>query len=131
MCDALDVGNKKFHPPFTGFVTYSQAVHNQIPKDDLYSADVCDKNRTGGNNRHEVERHMRTKEDRKSRDLVAGGLLKISQAAAFLGLSRSKIYAMIAAGELESTKIGGSRRVPRHAVEQLAARSLAPTSSVA
>jgi excisionase family DNA binding protein len=74
---------------------------------------------------------MRTKEDRKSRELVAGGLLKVAEAAKFLGLSRSKVYAMLAAGELESTKMGATRRIPRNAVEQLAARSLAPSTPAA
>jgi excisionase family DNA binding protein len=67
---------------------------------------------------------MRTKSDQNSRSLVAGGLLTIAEAANFLKVSRSKIYLLLNAGKLESTKIDGCRRVPLHAVEILAAKSL-------
>jgi excisionase family DNA binding protein len=39
-------------------------------------------------------------------------LLTPTQAAALLGISRSKLYALLAAGEIESVTIGASRRVP-------------------
>jgi excisionase family DNA binding protein len=44
-------------------------------------------------------------------------LLLPEEVAAILNVSRSRIFAMIASGELESVKIGRSRRVPRAGVE--------------
>ena len=43
-------------------------------------------------------------------------LVRPSEAAELLGLGRSKVYALIASGELPSVKIGKSIRVP---VEEL------------
>jgi len=52
-------------------------------------------------------------------------LITAGEAAELLALSRSKIYAMIATGELQSVRIGRSVRVVRasvwHLVEELAA----------
>ena len=45
-------------------------------------------------------------------------------AARFLGVSRSKVYAMMDAGELTYAKFGRSRRVPRRALLELAEKSL-------
>ena len=54
-------------------------------------------------------------------EVVADGLLRISDASKFLGLSRSKLYQLMDRGELPFTKIGRSRRVPRKAVVEFAA----------
>ena len=43
-------------------------------------------------------------------------LLTVGQVADALGLSRSKIYELLAAGELPSLTIGRSRRVPADAL---------------
>ena len=56
--------------------------------------------------------------------LVADGLLTVREAAAFLGISRSSLYVLMDRGELPFAKIGRSRRVPRRAVIELAAREL-------
>ncbi len=40
-------------------------------------------------------------------------LLKPEDAAALLGISRTRVYGLIGSGELASVKIGRSRRVPR------------------
>ena len=56
--------------------------------------------------------------------LVADGLLTVREAAEFLKLSRSTLYQMMDAGELAYSKIGCSRRIPRRAVVELAARNL-------
>jgi excisionase family DNA binding protein len=45
-------------------------------------------------------------------------LLTVPEVAELLGLGKSKTYALIAAGELESVCIGRARRVPRDAVER-------------
>lgn len=49
-------------------------------------------------------------------------LLLPEEVAAVLNVSRSRVFSLIATGELESVKIGRSRRVPRLAVETYVAR---------
>ena len=43
-------------------------------------------------------------------------LYKPEEAAKALGISRSKIYALMAAGQLDSVRVGGSRRIPTHSL---------------
>jgi excisionase family DNA binding protein len=43
-------------------------------------------------------------------------LLKVEQAAERLGLGRTIVWGLVATGELESLKIGRSRRVPVEAL---------------
>ncbi len=57
-------------------------------------------------------------------DLVADGLSTVREAAGFLRLSRSTVYTLMDRGELPFVKLGRSRRIPRRAVIQLAARAL-------
>jgi excisionase family DNA binding protein len=57
-------------------------------------------------------------------ELVADGLMKVQEAAEFLRLSRSSLYAMMDAGELAFVKLGRSRRIPKRALVELAAREL-------
>lgn len=57
-------------------------------------------------------------------DLVADGLLSVEEACAFLSVGRSTLYELMDRGELPFTKIGRSRRIPRRAVVELAARNL-------
>ena len=57
-------------------------------------------------------------------------LLDINEAAAALGLGRSKTYELVQKGQLRSIKIGRSRRIPTGAIsafisEQLEAQSIA------
>lgn len=49
-------------------------------------------------------------------------LLTIRETADALGLGRSTVYELIAAGELEVVRIGRSARIPVVAVEQLVQR---------
>ncbi len=56
--------------------------------------------------------------------LVEDGLLKVSEAAAFLRLSRSSLYTLMEQGELPFVKLGRSRRIPKRAIVELAARGL-------
>ena len=48
-------------------------------------------------------------------------LLRVSEAAALLGVSRSTLYQLIARGELRVIRIGRSVRVPREALETITA----------
>ena len=59
-----------------------------------------------------------------SAELVADGLLTVRECGEFLHLSRSKIYELMDAGDLCYAKLGHSRRIPRRAVIELAAREL-------
>ena len=45
-------------------------------------------------------------------------LLKATEAGKLLGLGRSKVFAMVAAGELPAIRIGRSVRIPRQALER-------------
>ena len=49
---------------------------------------------------------------------------KPDQAAAVLGIGRSKVYELMQSGELESFKIGSSRLIPHAALERLIARKM-------
>jgi excisionase family DNA binding protein len=55
-------------------------------------------------------------------------LLTVERAAERLELSRTKVYELIADGELESIKIGGSRRVPAAALHDYVERLRAEQS---
>lgn len=48
-------------------------------------------------------------------------LLTVDEAAAELGVSRSRIFGLIKTGALRSIKLGASRRIPRDAVDELVA----------
>ena len=56
--------------------------------------------------------------------LVGDGLLTVSEAIAFLRLSRSTLYTLMDAGELAYVRIGRARRIPRQALIKLAAAHL-------
>jgi excisionase family DNA binding protein len=58
------------------------------------------------------------------KDMISDGLERITDAARFLGISRSQVYKLIAIGLLPSVKIGSSRRVPVRAVRELASDHL-------
>lgn len=49
--------------------------------------------------------------------------LKIPEAVQFSGLSRTRIYELIAAGEIESIKVGRARLIPTAAIEAYFERS--------
>lgn len=63
-------------------------------------------------------------EEPKAPSIVSDGLMKIRDAAKFLGLSRSTLYKLMETGKLSYVKIETSRLVPRRAVVELAERSL-------
>jgi excisionase family DNA binding protein len=57
-------------------------------------------------------------------ELLADGLERISEAARYLGVSRSLVYRLINTGVLPSVRIGRNRRVPIRAVRDLASDNL-------
>ncbi len=63
-------------------------------------------------------------EDLSRMELVADGLFTVAEAASFLRVGRSSLYALMDRGELRFVKIGRSRRIPRRAVIALAACGL-------
>ena len=69
-----------------------------------------------------VDEPIRTTKDPAA--LVADGLLTVRECAEFLHLSRSKVYELMDTGILCYAKLGRSRRIPRRAVIELAAREL-------
>jgi excisionase family DNA binding protein len=57
-------------------------------------------------------------------------LLRVPEAAAQLGISRAKLYEMIAAGTIPTVKIGGCRRIKSEDLRNYVARlSDRPTAS--
>jgi excisionase family DNA binding protein len=62
--------------------------------------------------------------DEAVRSVVDEGLMTVPEAAAFLRISRTSLYDLMDRGDLPFVKLGKSRRVPRRAVVDLAARCL-------
>jgi excisionase family DNA binding protein len=60
----------------------------------------------------------------RPQELVADGLLRVREAATFLSLSVASVYALMERGELPYIKIGRSRRIPRAALVELAAKNM-------
>jgi excisionase family DNA binding protein len=56
--------------------------------------------------------------------IFSDGLEKVTEAAKFLGLSRSTVYKLVSLGVLPSVKIGACRRIPKRAVRSLAQECL-------
>ena len=49
-------------------------------------------------------------------------LLTPEQAAAALAIGRTKVFELLRSGELESVRIGSSRRIPREALQEYMCR---------
>jgi excisionase family DNA binding protein len=54
-------------------------------------------------------------------------LYRVPEAAESLGLSRAKLYQLMATGEIESVKIANSRRIPAAELEAFVNRLRTPT----
>jgi excisionase family DNA binding protein len=52
-------------------------------------------------------------------------LLTVPEAAEALAISRSKLYELLASGDVASIRIDGSRRIPLAALEEYVSRLLA------
>jgi excisionase family DNA binding protein len=57
-------------------------------------------------------------------EIVADGLMTVTEAADFLRVARTRIYELMASGDLCYVKLGKSRRIPRRALVRLAERHL-------
>jgi len=55
---------------------------------------------------------------------VVDGLLSIQGAAQFLGVRKGMIYKLLAAGDLVCSQIGRHKKIPRRALQRLAAKGL-------
>ena len=60
----------------------------------------------------------------KAEELVADGLVGIKPSASFLQISVASLYAHMGRGELPFVKLGKSRRIPKKALIEFAARNL-------
>lgn len=56
--------------------------------------------------------------------VIADGFISVREAADFLGLSRSTLYALMEKGKMPFAKIGSARRVPRRALIEFGVSSL-------
>jgi excisionase family DNA binding protein len=66
---------------------------------------------------------MNTIKDRNA-GVTSDGFVSVPDAARFLQLSRSKVYALMESGELTYAKFGRCRRIPRRALTEFAEKSL-------
>jgi len=62
-------------------------------------------------------------------DIAADGALGIRQAAEWLGISRSRLYELLAEGGIPTVRIGRRRVVPRAALRAFLAERLAETTA--
>jgi hypothetical protein len=62
--------------------------------------------------------------DAPKRSLCEGGMLSVPAAAAFISVSRTKLYELMACGRIPYSRIDGRRVVPKLALVELAERSL-------
>jgi excisionase family DNA binding protein len=62
--------------------------------------------------------------DEQREKLMLDGLDRVEAAGRFLGISRSRLYELMDAGELPFVKFGRSRRIPHRALVEFAARHL-------
>jgi excisionase family DNA binding protein len=67
-----------------------------------------------------VSGHNKPEEEGLARD----GFATVAEAAAFLGLSRAKVYLLMDSGELAYAKFGKSRRIPWRALREYGNRCL-------
>ncbi|MEW6457622.1 MAG: helix-turn-helix domain-containing protein [Bacillota bacterium] len=58
------------------------------------------------------------------RELAADGFMSVHEAELFSGLKKSKLYALMAAGELPYARIGAARRIPKRALIEFLARNI-------
>jgi excisionase family DNA binding protein len=56
--------------------------------------------------------------------LLSDGLMTVNEACEWLGFGRTRVYQLMSSGELVYVKIGNSRRVPKRALVELAAKGL-------
>lgn len=62
------------------------------------------------------------------RKMAEFGLATVAEAAAFLSISRSKVYQLLQSQELNSICIGKSRRIPRQALIEFVEQQIGASS---
>jgi excisionase family DNA binding protein len=62
--------------------------------------------------------------DERQNALIEGGFVEVNDAAEFLSVSRVTIYKLMDSGELAYAKFGRSRRIPKRALHEYAARQM-------
>lgn len=67
---------------------------------------------------------MQTQPNSETIALFDDGLITVSEASKFLGLSRSQLYSIMESGHLVYVKLGRSRRIPKRALVDLAQANL-------
>jgi excisionase family DNA binding protein len=72
----------------------------------------------------DVEREAKMLPPDRAREMVVDGMQTVKEAAAFLGVSVATLYGLMARGDLPFVKLGRSRRIPRRALVDLAAKNL-------
>ena len=65
---------------------------------------------------------------KRQRELIAEGFVGIAEAAAWLAISRSRLYELVAAGVLSHSRISGKIVVPRAALREYALATFRPGS---
>ena len=68
---------------------------------------------------------------KKNREMTDKLLYDPESAAAVLSVSRATVYIYLANGELESIRMGRSRRIPREALERFVEQRRQPSEPVA
>ena len=61
---------------------------------------------------------------REARELLEDGLMGVSEAAKWFGVSRSTLYNMMGRGQVPFVRLGGKRLIPRRSLVNLAAEHL-------
>ena len=55
---------------------------------------------------------------------LGAGLMRVSQAAEWLGISRAGVYRLLNEGEIRSIRVGAARLIPRYAVHDFALKRI-------
>ena len=63
------------------------------------------------------------------RETLSGGLVRVDEAASWLGISRAGVYRLLNDGQLKSIRIGTARLIPRGEIVEFADQKIREESS--